>query len=227
MLKRVLGLAILSFIISSYDPPHFHLEGVIVNKNTLVPIDSALLTVRESTMQYSDSIGSFQIDQMGGGSDFEILIEKKGYQPKFIDLSKVAYNQDMTVIKLQPTDKVYTPALIRNQLRFLNSLIKIVFSFLNAFTLIFVLVNSRIRWRYIWITGILFLNMIFNLFYLDYSVLSYEIIHAPFFLTGYWNNPYSLKIAVPIVSIVFWILYLSKSNLVKEDVLEIRGDTIT
>jgi hypothetical protein len=225
MLKRILGLVILSVILSSYDPPHFRVKGLIVDKNTLAPLDSVLITVRESTMLYTDSLGGFKIEQMGGGSDFEILVEKKGYEPKYLNFSNENNDLDSSAIKLQPTNKVYNPLLSRNQLRFVNSVIKIIFSLLNIFTLIFILINSEIRWQYVWITGILFINLIFNLLYLDFNLISYEIIHAPFFLTGYWNNPYSLKIAIPVVSIIFWILYFSKRNLIKEDTLEIRNES--
>jgi hypothetical protein len=225
MLKRILGLVILSFILSAYDPPHFFLKGVVVDKITLRPIDSALISVREYSSQYSDSSGSFTIKQMGGGSDFEVLFEKKGYEPKFYNFSNRNYDSDSTTIKLQPTNTVFKPALSQNQLRFINTLIKIAFSLLNVFTLIFILINAEIRWQYIWIAGILFINLIFNLLYLDLNLISYEIIHAPFFLSGYWNNPYSVKIAVPIISIVFWILYYFRRNLIKEDVLVIRNET--
>lgn len=223
MVKRILGLVILSFILSSYDPPRYQIGGIIVDQITSIPIDSALLSVRESTWLYSDSLGKFEFAEMGGGSDFEMLIERKGYEPKYIEFSVKNNDLENTVIKLQPTNKVYNPAFSRNQLRFINTLIKIAFSLLNVFTLIFIFVKDKIRLRYVWILGILFLNLIFNLLYLDYSLLSYEIIHAPFFLTSYWNNPYSLKIAVPIISIVFWILYFSWRNLIKEDTLEIRN----
>jgi hypothetical protein len=227
MLKRILGLVILSFILSSYDPAHYYLKGVVVDKITLIPIDSVLISVREYSTLYTDSLGGFTIEQMGGGSDFEVLFERKGYEPKFLNFSNRKYDSDSTTIKLQPTNKVYNPALPRNQLRFINTLIKIAFSLLNVFTLIFIFVNDKIRWQYFWIIGILFINLIFNLLYLDFNLIGYEIIHAPFFLTGYWNNPYALKIAVPIVSLAFWIIYLTRRSLIKEDTLEIRSDSIS
>jgi len=217
MLKRILGLVVLSFIISSYDPPRFCLKGVVVDKITSVPIDSALISVGEYFTLFTDSFGGFTIDQMGGSPDFELLIEKKGYEPEILNFSNRNYNSDSTLIKLQATNTVYKPAFNRNQLRIANSLIKITFSLLNILTLIFIFINSEIRWKYIWITGILFINLIFNLLYLDFNLTSYEIIHAPFFMTGYWNNPYTLKIAVPIVSIFFWILYLTKSLSINQD----------
>lgn len=225
MVKRILGLVILSFILSSYDPPRYHIGGTIVDQITSIPIDSALLSVRESTWLYSDSLGKFEFAEMGGGSDFELLIERKGYEPKYIEFSVKNNDLENKLIKLQPTNKVYNPAISQNQLRFINTLIKIAFSLLNVFTLIFILINSEIRWQYIWIIGILFINLIFNLLYLDFNLISYEIVHAPFFLEGYWNNPYSLKIAVPIISIAFWILYFSNRNLIKEDTLEIRNES--
>jgi len=225
MLKRILGLVILSFLLSSYDPAHYYLKGVVVDKTTLIPIDSVRISVREYSTLYTDSLGGFTIEQMGGGSEFEVLFDRKGYEPNFLNFSNRKYDSDSTTIKLQPTNKVYKPALSQNQLRFINTLIKIAFSLLNVLTLIFIFVNDKIHLRYVWILGILFLNLIFNLLYMDYSLLSYEIIHAPFFLEGYWNNPYSLKIAVPIVSLAFWIIYLTKRSLIKEDILEIRNDS--
>jgi len=161
MLKRILGLVILSFILSSYDPPHYYLKGVVVDKITLVPIDSALISVREYSTLYTDSLGSFIIEQMGGGSDFEVLFERKGYEPKFYTFSKRNYDSDSTIIKLQPTNKIYNPALSQNQLRFINTLIKIVFSLFNILTLIFILISDKIRWRYLWNPGILFLYLQF------------------------------------------------------------------
>jgi hypothetical protein len=226
MLKRILGLVILSFILSSYDPPGHHLAGVVIDKNTLTPINNAQITILENNILHTDSLGCFEIMLRGGiGSGFEIFVEKRGYQPKYINFSEAAYNPDTAVIKLQPIYKAVKPILSRNQLRFINSLIKIAFSLLNVFTLIFILINSEIRWQYVWITGILFINLIFNLLYLDFNLISYEIVHAPFFLTGYWNNPYSLKIAIPVVSIIFWILYFLRRNLIKEEILEIRNES--
>ena len=224
MLNRILGLIILSFILSSCLSPS-HYEGVVIDQNTLAPIDSAQITSEESYTVFSDSLGNFELY----GSfltDFEMLIEKKGYQPKFITSGKGDYVSTKTnMIHLQRTQKIYKTALPRNQLRFLNSLLKIAFSVLNVLTLLFILVKAEIRQRYLWFTAIVFLNLVFNFLYLDFSLLNFEIIHAPFFLTGYWNNPYSLKIAVPIVSIIFWILYFASRNLIKDEAVEIRNES--
>ena len=224
MLKQILGLVILSLILSSCLSPS-HLVGVVIDQNTFSPIDSAQITLEESNTVFSDSLGQFEI--YGNFlTKFELLVEKKGYQPKYINFAEGDSNFNKTkVIQLQQTQKVYKPSLSKNQLRFINTLIKTAFSFLNVLTLIFILINSEIRWQYFWIVGILFINLVFNSLYLDYNLISYEIIHAPFFLTGYWNNPYTIKIAVPIISIVFWILYFSKRNLIKVDILEIRNES--
>jgi hypothetical protein len=223
MVKQILVFSILLFSLSSCFSPG-HSEGVVIDYNTSLPIDSAKITVAEYNIVFTDSLGRYE-SFIGFWTKLEILVEKKGFQPTFISFSDGTYKPDNTVIKLHSTNKVYKPALSQNQLRFINTLIKIVFSLLNVFTLIFILINSEIRWQYIWITGILFINLIFNLLYFDFNLISYEIIHAPFFLTNYWNNPYSLKIAIPIVSIVFWILYFSKRNLIIEDILEIRNES--
>jgi len=222
MLKRILVIPF--FILSSCLSPS-HIEGVVIDQNTSSPIDSAQITLEESNTVFSDSLGRFEL-YGSFWTKFKILVEKKGFQPKYINSADENSNFNKTkVIKLQQTNKVNKPSLSKNQLRFINSLIKITFSILNIFTLIFILINSEIRWQYIWITGILFINLIFNLLYMDFNLISFEIIHAPFFLAGYWNNPYSLNIAVPIISVAFWILYFSKRNLIKEDILEIRNES--
>lgn len=225
MIKRILGLVFLSFLLSSYDPPHIHIQGVVLDKNTLHPIDSALISDGESILLYSDKSGNFLTDQLGFFSNQKILFQKKGYVPIFIDFSNIIYEQQKTTIKLQPTTRDVSPQLSQNALRLINTLIKIIFSFLNILTLIILFINDEIRWRYLWITGIIFLNLIFNLFYVDFRLLSYEIIHAPIFLSGYSNSPYSLKVSIPIVSIIFWLLYLLKREFIIEDILEIKNDS--
>ena len=86
MLQRILGLVLLSFIFSSCLSPS-HYEGVVIDQNTLSPIDSAQITLEESNTVFSDSLGNFEI--FGSfWTDFEMLVEKKGYQPKFITSGK-------------------------------------------------------------------------------------------------------------------------------------------
>jgi hypothetical protein len=222
MLNRITGLIILLFILCSYDPPHIHLQGVIIDESTSIPIDSAKISVRESTFLFTDSVGDFNIDQLGSG--FEILIEKKGYKPKYINFLNEKYEMDNAIIKLQPSVKEYKSSLSEDGLRFINTLMKIVFSIFNAFTLIFILVKTRIKLKFLWIIGIILINPELRLLQADFSVIHYQILNGPFYLFNYWNHPYTLLIAVPFVAIVFWLLYLSKRSLIKEDVLEISSD---
>jgi hypothetical protein len=214
MLKRITGLIILSFILSSYDPARVHLQGVIIDKNTSAAIDSAKISIRESTSLFADSLGSFNIVQLFSG--FEILVEKKGYQPKYINFSKEKYDMDNIIIMLQPTTKENKSSLSQNELRFLNTLIKIIFSLFNAFTLIFILFKSKIRLKFLWVSGIILINPAFRFLHSDYSLLDYEILNGPFYLFNYWNYPYSLIIAIPAISIIFWIIYLVKRNWIQE-----------
>jgi hypothetical protein len=97
-------------------------------------------------------------------------------------------------------------------LRFLNTLIKIIFSLFNAFTLIFILFKSKIRLKFLWVSGIILINPAFRFLHSDFSLLDYEILNGPFYLFNYWNYPYSLIIAIPAISIVFWIIYLMKKE---------------
>ena len=212
MLKRITGLIILSFILSSYDPPFFNLEGIIIDKNSSAPIDSVKIFVSECIILTSDSLGSFKINHMWSGSPPEVFIEKKGYEPKFIDFSNEKYQMENIIIMLQPTTKEFRSSLSQNELRFLNTLIKIVFSLFNAFTLIFILFKSKIRLKFLWITLIMLINPALRFLHFDYSLLDYEILNGPFYLFNYWNYPYSLIIAIPAISLLFWIIYLIKRD---------------
>jgi hypothetical protein len=222
MLNRITGLIILSFILCSYDPAHIHLQGVIVDENTSTPIVSAKISVRESTFLFTDSLGGFKIDQLGSG--FEILIEKNGYKPKYINFSNEKYEMDNAIIKLQPTNQEYKSSLTEDGLRFINTLIKVIFSLFNAFTIIFILVKSRIKLKFLWIIGIMLINPELRLLEADLSVIHYQILNGPFYFFNYWNYPYTLLIAVPFIAIIFWILYLAKSGLIKDDILEISSN---
>lgn len=214
MLNRITGLIILWIILCSVDPGHIHLQGVIVDESTAEPIDSAKISVRESTFLFTDSVGGFNLDQLGSG--FEILIEKKGYKPKYINFFSEKYDMDNFIIKLQPTFTEYKTCLSQEGLRFINTLIKIVFSLFNAFTLIFILIKSKIRLKILWIIGIMLINPALRLLQADLSLLNFEIVNGPFYLFGYWNNPYSLLIAIPLTSMSFWVLYLLKRDWIQK-----------
>ncbi len=212
MLKRKLIFVILSFTLCSYDPPFIHLKGVIVDHNTSNQISKARISLSENVVLYTDSSGNFKLDRVGSLDSQEMLVEKNGYQPKFIDFSKEKYDMGNAVIKLQPTTKAYEPLFSQNALRLINTLIKIVFSLLNVSTLIFILFQSGIRRRLLWIAAIMIINPAFRLFYLDFSLLKFEIVNGPLYLFNYWNNPYSLLIAIPLISMVFWVLYLLRRD---------------
>lgn len=226
MLKRILGLVILSFILSAYDPPFTRLEGNVIDENTLTPLDSAQIIINESIFTYTDNYGDFKTAHFrGNGSDFEILIKRQGYKPKYIDISGEKYDLANAIIKLQPTSKLYNSALSQNELRFINTLIKIVFSLFNLFTLIFILFKKNLHRRFLWVAGILVINPAFRFLYFDYSFIKYEILNGPFYLFNYWNYPYSLIIAIPLISMVFWILYQIRKewiikNINKETVVQ-------
>ena len=217
MVKQVFIFLILLFSLSSCFSPS-HSEGVIIDLNTSLPIDSAQITVQELYTVYTDTQGQYEIfGNWGLLTDLELLIEKKGYKTTYFNVSESTYDlNNNVIIKLQPTTKEYKPVLAQNKLRFINTLIKIVFSLFNAATLIFILFQSKIRRKFLWITGIILINPAFRFLQFDYSLLDYEILNGPFYLFNYWNYPYSLIIAVPAISMVFWIIYRMKRKWILE-----------
>lgn len=210
MLKRISGLILLWFILCSVDPGRIHLQGVIVDKSTVKPIDSAKISVSESTFLFTDSVGGFNFVQNTSG--FEMFIEKKGYKPKYINFSNERFDRDKVIIKLQPSITEYKSCLTEEGLRFTNTLIKLIFSVFNAVTLIFILMKSKIRLKFLWILGIMLINPALRLLLADFSLLKFEIVNGPFYLFGYWNQPYSILIVIPLISMAFWVLYLLRRD---------------
>jgi hypothetical protein len=217
LVKQVFIFLILLFSLSSCFSPS-HSEGVVIDQNTSLPIDSAQITFLELYTVYTDTQGQYEIfGNWGLLTDLEILVERKGYKTKYINISESNYDLSKKVtIKLQAFSKEYKPMLAQNKLRFINTLIKIVFSLINAVTLIFILFQSKISRKFLWITGIMLINPAFRLLNVDYTLLNFEILNGPFYLFNYYNFPYSLIIAIPAISIVFWILFLVRRNWILE-----------
>jgi len=122
------------------------------------------------------------------------------------------------IIKLQSNSKGYNSKPAQNELRFINTLIKIVFSLFNLFTVVFILVKKDLHLQFLWVAGIMILNPAFRLLYFDYSLIKYEIVNGPFYLFSYWNYPYSLIIVIPLISTVFWMLYRIKREWISKNI---------
>lgn len=186
MVKQVFIFLILLFSLSACFSPS-HSEGVVIDQNTSLPIDSAQITVQELFTVYTDTQGQYEIfGNWGLLTDLEILVERKGYETKYINISESNYDLSKKVtIKLQATSKEYKSLLAQNKLRFINTLIKILFSLFNAVTLIFILFQSKISRKFLWITGIMLINPVFRLLNVDCTLLNFEILNGPFYLFNY------------------------------------------
>jgi len=215
MKRQTLLLLIIPMLLCSCDYV-FHSEGIIMNKETLNPIDSAIIFIKDIDSVYSDSSGRFKIDKImsGTGTDFEILVEKKGYLPVYLNYSERS-DSNNTLIKMQSTDKEFKPFFPRKLVRFSYYTNMVVWSIFNVFTMIFILSNKNLRKRFLWIIGILIFNLTFYFLFLDGTISKFSIINGPFYLTHYWMHPYSIKVGFPIVSILFWVFYKIKPELIK------------
>lgn len=219
--KSFIDFSLLLLILSSCDTV-FDSRGVIIDSATAKPVDHARIIVKGFDTIYSDSAGKFKIQKIISGvwTQREIMIEKNGYIPKYVNFNNDMYDHDSAVIKLQPAKEAFKPVLPRKAVKFMYWFNKIVLSLFNVFTLIFIIFKKGIRKKYLWIIGVLFLNFTFYFLYLDLSLSRFRPINGPIYLTNYWMYPYSVKIVIPVITIAFWILYFFKRNwIMKKDKL--------
>jgi len=90
-------------------------------------------------------------------------------------------------------------------------------SLLNMLTLLFVIFRKGIKRKVLWIPGILLLNPTFFLSITDGCIARFFPLNGPVYLTHFHEYPFSLKIVIPLVSILFWCLYLWRRNMLMND----------
>jgi hypothetical protein len=205
-------------ILSSCDS-FFYSKGTIIDHNTLQPITNALISIKDIDTVYTDSLGKYKIQKpvFGIWTDFEILIEKNGYVPEYVNFNYSSYNKDSTLIKLQSTNKDFSPVLSKKSVAFSYNLDKFGIALFNVITLLIIAAYPNLKRKYLWVIGILFFNITFYLLYLDLSLVKFRLINGPIYFTQYWTNPFTIKIVIPIVALLFWILVIFKRSWIEKE----------
>jgi len=81
---------------------------------------------------------------------------------------------------------------------------------------LFVIFKKGIKRKALWICAIILLNPTFFLSVTNGSISGFVPLSGPVFLTHFAAYPFSLKIVLPLGTLLFWGLFLSgKSKLVK------------
>ena len=214
MNKFLVIIFIVTFMVSC--DTGFHSEGLVINKSTQLPIDSVKIHIKDLDSIYTDSVGKYRIDTMiyGYAGYLEILLVKEGYQTKHVNFKNDRVIQDNAIIEMEmlngSTQEFSLPKKTISLMYYFNLYI---ISLVNVLTLLFLIFRKGIPWKYFWILGVLLFNLILFISFTDGSVSDFSILNGPVYLTHYWIYPYSVKIVLPLTSIMFWILYLAKHKI--------------
>jgi hypothetical protein len=217
MRTKILLLLVSVFLLSACDT-FFHANGVVVDDQTSKPIPNAEIHVKNKFRFQTDSVGAFQIDRpfLGVAVNVELLVEKEGYVPVFVDCGKKSFNHQFETIRMKRTQTPFKPRFQQRMVRIMYWFDLIVLSLFNLFTLGFVLFNRNLINKFVWILAILLLNTTIHLLYLDGSIVHFSLLNGPVYLRHYWTFPYTLKLVLPIGSIFFWIMYVFSRDSVTE-----------
>lgn len=196
----------------------FHSAGLVINKATRQPIDSVKIYIKNIDSTYTDSLGHYKIDTMvyGYAGSLEILLAKDGYKTKHVNFKSDPISKDAAVIEMEKLEadsledlciqKKVVPIMYYVNLYFI--------SLLNLLTLLFLIFKKEIKRKIVWILSVLLFNCTLFVSITDCSIMDFSLINGPFYLTHYWLYPYSVKIVVPIATILFWCIYLIKRRIV-------------
>lgn len=218
MKKEFLLLTFLVLFLSSCDT-FFHANGIVVDDETSKPIANAKIQVKGKTVFFTDSLGQYKIDRsfLGVAIKVELLVEKPGYIPVYIDCSKKSFVYNQEIIKMKRTSTSFVPKIPQSTVRTMYWFNLIVLSLFNFLTLLFVLFYRRLINKFLWVIAILLLNVTIHLLYLDGSIVDFSLINGPVYLAHYWTYPYTVKIILPIASIIFWIMFIFSRDSIIED----------
>ena len=198
----------------SCDRP-FTMAGRIVDETTNTPIEDVEIVTSEYETIYSDASGNFKLNRFGPGSGsdkLEMLVSKEGYETKYFDLSN---EQDLQNINLgiKPSNETLNVHYPQTYVKLLYWINLIFINLIVLFTLLFVLF-SKVRYKWIWIVLFLLVNFTLKINYIN-GAIDFSFLHLPFYLKHYLYYPFTIKIALPLSVIVFWIVYVTNKNRIK------------
>lgn len=212
---KYLGLALIITTFISCDSGLYS-NGVVLDKKTGLPIDSAIINVKNIDTVYTDSKGKYIVDTTiyGYVVDLEILVSKQGYKTKHVNFKKDKIKKNNAIIEMEilenSTEESCFDLKRVSQMYFFN---KYFISLINILTLLFLIFKKRVKWRIIWMLGVFIFNFTIFISFVDCSLMDFKLINGPVFLTHYWHYPFSIKIVFPIASIAFWSAYLINKRL--------------
>ena len=212
-IKQLFTFVIICVLFISCDTK-FSSNGVVIDQNTRQPVVGVKISIKDRDSTYTDNFGKYRIDKFiyGWAGDFEILLEKDGYKTKHVNFNRGKLQSANTTIELEKSEGKSVCAVDRKYVKTMFYFNKYVLSLLNLLTFLFVAIKKKVDYRFVWIMGILLLNPTFFISFTDLSLVKFNFLNGPVYLTHFHMYPYSLKFIIPLTSILFWIIYLVKRD---------------
>lgn len=187
-------------------------SGKVISSLDKSPLDSVMLTWR-TEREYTDKEGKFEIGQFvgcpTGCPDLEIILTKKGYATKYVNLTNGGpINVEGVIIELTPTLNPQAD-ISNNPVGLILYYASMVIAGLGLITLVFLfIVKARNR-------GLWFFVILFGTVGLHYNFLA-DIFDFKLFRPVTMLNPHPLidpswyKLSIPIGVIAFWVYYFMR-----------------
>jgi hypothetical protein len=186
----------------------YEVTGRVLDGRTGEALSGATVYLKNIDSTRTDSDGQFFFDHyLAGGyafTDVEIVIRKTGYQSRHVKFAN-DHNGNRGKFSIYMTPSAVDHDVMPARYVRLSYCFNLLISAVNILT-IFFLFLFRIKWKVLWIVGVFVLNPLIIVSYIDGSV-AYHIFHAPLFLLHYKYAPFSVRVAIPIIPIIFWTLY--------------------
>lgn len=198
----------------------FSSKGQVIDKDTRQPLSEVKINMKNIDTVYTDSAGYYSYRKVmhGSAGALEMLLSKEGYQSKHVSFRSAKTDPQNMLIEMERTEAAQADGLVdRCWVSAMYYINMYVISLLNVLTLLFVVFRKGLKRKVLWIFGILLLNPTFFLSVTDGSIASFFPLNGPVYLTYFSAYPFSLKIVLPLGTLLFWSLYLWRWNkLVKE-----------
>lgn len=209
--NRLIALIILFGVILSSCDSIVTANGKVLDSQTKLPVDSVSVSLGVIANTFTDSNGVFHLKKFLQGARYKehLLFEKEGYQPLYI------YNKshnDVDVL-LKKEAASFSPAIQKHWIKWFYYFNLWVLTPLSVFTFFFVIVKRRLRIKWAWLLGLLLLNFKILISYLDASIVDFSAINGPLFLAHYNSHPFAVQVALPLATVLFWILFFTKREL--------------
>ncbi|MCK3685931.1 carboxypeptidase-like regulatory domain-containing protein [Maribellus sp. YY47] len=198
----------------------FSSKGKVIDKDTHEPLSGVTVNFKNIDSVYTDTAGYYTFHKVlfGYTGSLEMLLSKEGYKSRHISFRSGKADPQNMLIEMErrettQSDRVFEPRWV-SMMYYINMY---VISLLNVLTLLFVIFKKGIKRKALWICAIVLLNPTFFLSVTNGNISQFLPLNGPVFLAHFATYPFSLKIVLPLGTLLFWVLYVwLRNKLIRE-----------